>query len=61
MDTIRHKETTSQIGLMKDDGVIFAPPTPSREAQVAAQRVAELHGKGLEVAKVQNEITRDDF
>lgn len=61
MNAIKHRETSSQISLMKDNGIIFAPTTPSREAQIAAQRVTDLHRKGLEVDRVHNEITRDDF
>lgn len=61
MSAISSPEIRAQICLVKDNGEITCPLTPSRETQRIADKIAELHKSGRDLNAIHRDITGDHF
>jgi len=60
MDAVSHPQTQARITLARDHDV-FAPATPSRQAQEIAGKIARLRIEVRDVDRAHKEITKDGF
>ena len=58
---ISSPEVRAQIQLVKDNGEISCPLTPSRETQRIADKIAQLHKSGHDLDATHKHITQDHF
>ena len=61
MSAVSDPMIREQIRLARDNGTIEAPFTPTRSGLCSAEKVAGLHRSGMDMAAVQQTITRDGF
>lgn len=61
VNAVGSKEMAAQIRLVKDEGAIFAPSTPSVEASRNGAKISRLHNQGYLVNEIHRESTRDNF
>ena len=60
-DAILHPETKAMIRLLKSDGEIKTPRTPSPRTSRIAQKIVRLHQAGQDLHLTQRQITQDHF
>ena len=61
MSAISSPEVRAHIRLVKDNGEISCPLTPSRETQRIADKIAQLHKSGHDLDATHKHITQDHF
>jgi hypothetical protein len=61
VNAVGSKELAAQIRLVKDNGAIYAPLTPSFESCRNAQKISRLHEQGYQLNEIHREATKDKF